>query len=273
MSVFKALRSTSVDFYRANGYLLLPKLYNPFETAKINVWRKEIQSWKSHPVKNYLQYYEMNSEKQLVPCASENFAAHHEDFNRLFRSERLTSMLMQIWDDEVCLFKEKINYKGSGGGGYAPHYDAVSYAHIDPNARTFASILVAAEEATPLNGCLEIVPGSHKRENLPPLRSDKTIRDEWSMRQMWKSIPLQPGDALLFDSYLAHRSGDNNSPNDRATIYATYNPKGQGGDLHDAYYAHRIKYYPDQAKRQPNVDYSYGAEIYACATPMETGHQ
>jgi len=253
--------------------MFLPRLYSPMETAKIIAWKKEIQSWKSDPVKDYLQYYELNAGKQMVLCASENFAAHHKGFSSLLRSPKLTGMLMEIWGDEVCLFKEKINYKRSGGGGYAPHYDAVSYLHIDPHVNTFASILVAAEEATPLNGCLEIVPGSHKRDRLPPLNNDKTIMDEWCDRQAWKPISLQPGDALIFDGYLAHRSGDNDSPNDRATLYATYNPKGQGGDLHDAYYAHRIKYYPDQAKRQPNEDYRYGAELYACATPMETGHQ
>jgi hypothetical protein len=60
--------------------------------------------------------------------------------------------------------------------------------------------------------------------------------------------------------------------------------------MHDAYYAHRIKHYPDRAKRRPTESYKYGAEIYgvfsghvlifclnispaACATPMETGHQ
>ena len=42
------------------------------------------------------------------------------------------------------------------------------------------------------------------------------------------------GELLIFGSYLAHRSGANNSNSDRKAIYATYNCKSEG-DLHDAY--------------------------------------
>lgn len=72
---------------------------------------------------------------------------------------------------------------------------------------------------------------------------------------------------LIFGSYLAHRSGANNSTSDRKAIYATYNCKREG-DLHDAYYADRAKLWPPTHKRQQGERYEDGAMRYGYGSPM-----
>lgn len=75
------------------------------------------------------------------------------------------------------------------------------------------------------------------------------------------------GQILVFGSYLAHRSGANNSSSDRKAIYATYNCKSEG-DLHDAYYADRAKLWPPTHKRQEGEKYEEGALRYGFGSPM-----
>ncbi|EEB91746.1 hypothetical protein MPER_09847, partial [Moniliophthora perniciosa FA553] len=81
-------------------------------------------------------------------------------------------------------------------------------------------------------------------------------------------VLLKTGEFLIFGSYLAHRSGQNNSPNGRAAIYATYNAISDGGDKHDAYYADRRKNWPPTADRMPGEKYAKGAKVYGFGSPM-----
>jgi ectoine hydroxylase-related dioxygenase (phytanoyl-CoA dioxygenase family) len=72
---------------------------------------------------------------------------------------------------------------------------------------------------------------------------------------------------LVFGSYLAHRSGANDSDTDRKAIYATYNCKSEG-DLHDAYYADRARLWPATHQRKEGVKYEEGAMRYGFGSPM-----
>jgi Phytanoyl-CoA dioxygenase (PhyH) len=78
---------------------------------------------------------------------------------------------------------------------------------------------------------------------------------------------VESGQLLIFGSYLAHRSGPNNSDSDRNAIYATYNCKSEG-DLHDEYYADRAKLWPPTHKRQAGENYDEGAMRYGFGSPM-----
>lgn len=74
---------------------------------------------------------------------------------------------------------------------------------------------------------------------------------------------------LIFGTSFAHRSGPNNSTNDRRVIYATYN-RAVDGNNHDAYYRERAKRYPSTHHRVPGFDYRAGSKSYAYGTPMLT---
>jgi hypothetical protein len=56
----------------------------------------------------------------------------------------------------MLLFKEKINYKLAGSGGFSPHTDATAYTHVKNIKRL--SVLIAGDATNMLNGGLEVVP-------------------------------------------------------------------------------------------------------------------
>lgn len=146
----------------------------------------------------------------------------------------------------MLLFKEKINYKGPKGNGFQAHFDAPAYDHIGRVDHLTANLAVDA--ATPENGCLEVVAGSH-------LMTDVTFQDlgritpEWENSHEWTSVPLESGDILFFGSRFAHRSAANKTESPRASIYATYSKKSDGVDLRQRYYAdRRANFPPDHGK-------------------------
>ena len=95
----------------------------------------------------------------------------------------------------------------------------------------------------------------------------KLVRDFYPTCSNNLAITLDLGQLLVFGSYLAHRSGANNSNSDRKAIYATYNCKSEG-DLHDAYYEDRAKLWPPTHKRQEGEKYEEGALRYGFGSPM-----
>ena len=163
----------------------------------------------------------------------------------------------------MILFKEKINYKLAGSGGFSPHVDFTAYTHV--KNVTHLTILMAVDNSNMRNGGLEVVDGSHKMD--VPIGSDNCITQEWVAKQKWIPVELKAGELLVFGSYLAHRSGPNRSQTDRKAIYATYNYASEG-DLHDSYYKDRAKLWPATHMRQDGEDYSQGELRYGFGSPM-----
>ena len=142
----------------------------------------------------------------------------------------------------MLIFKDKINYKLPHGNGFAPHLDAPAYDHISKTEHVTANISI--DPATAANGCLEIVPGSHKM-NVELIEGGR-ISDRWEKEQekQWISVPLDTGDILIFGSHLAHRSGPNKTDCSRSMLYATYHSKSDGVDFREKYYEHRRVAFP-----------------------------
>ena len=166
----------------------------------------------------------------------------------------------------MLLFKDKINYKLAGGNGFAAHIDAPAYSHIGAPTIEHLTANLAIDTATAANGCLEVVPRSHTAAI--PCSHGGHITAEWEAAHEWLSVPLEPGDMLLFGSHLAHRSGANKTGGARSMVYATYAGRSEGEKLREQYYADRRAMFPPEHERDVGVEYSAGWERYAFAAPF-----
>lgn len=88
---------------------------------------------------------------------------------------------------------------------------------------------VAVTEATPDNGCLQVLPKSH-RQGVALHCSTKDqvgIPDRLIERELALPVPLNPGGVLFFHPLCKHASLDNNSAAFRWSFDLRYNPIGQ----------------------------------------------
>ncbi|HVN50443.1 MAG TPA: phytanoyl-CoA dioxygenase family protein, partial [Acidimicrobiales bacterium] len=85
-------------------------------------------------------------------------------------------------------------------------------------------VWLAVTEATLDNGCLHVLPGSHREpvhDHVPDRRDGANYGYvEIVDHDMSGSTPvlMSPGDLLVFDSHLMHRSTDNRSTGRRAAM-------------------------------------------------------
>jgi hypothetical protein len=166
-------------------------------------------------------------------CRSENLIPFHEGLRDLLTGGSLVAVASALLGEPAVLYKEKVNYKLPGGAGYAPHQDAPAYRFVE----THVSCMVAVDDATIENGCLEVAEGHH-REVLP-MDATGCIRGDVVDALDWQPVEVQAGQTLWFHSRTPHRSGPNRSDRPRRALYPTYNARAEG-DLRDAYYRQKL---------------------------------
>lgn len=240
------LNESQIAFYHEQGYLVLrANEHNLVNPPALQSWTDDVAQWPREKGK-WMPYDEINSQGERQLMRTEKFADYHDQFRNLLYGSDLGHILQQLSGEEMILFKDKINYKASKGNGFQPHLDAPAYDHIGKIEHVTANF--AIDVATHENGCLEVVPGSHRMDI--ELAEGGRIADAWVEAHEWVSVPLEPGDVLIFGSHLAHRSGPNNTDKRRASLYATFSAKSEGIDLRDKYYAHRrIAFPPDHGEQ------------------------
>jgi hypothetical protein len=123
--------------YQEDGFLLIRGFLDPHETSHLQEWTQEVHDLPRIPDAAYMPFevrppgpprsliksststnhhQEVNAQGKRVLCRTENYANSHAGFNSLLRGKRVLSVLEQLADEEMLLFKEKINYKLAGSG-------------------------------------------------------------------------------------------------------------------------------------------------------------
>jgi phytanoyl-CoA hydroxylase len=163
--------------------------------------------------------------------ASKVFKLHRDPvFGDFAASPAVTDLLVDLVAPDLDCFLSQFIFKNPGAWGQPWHQDSY-YFPFDP-PRPIAGVWLAVSEATLENGCLHVLPGSHREpihEHVPDRRPNANYGYvEIVDHDMGDAQPVltQPGDPLLFDSHLMHRSTDNESAGVRAAMVYHYAAAG-----------------------------------------------
>ena len=123
----------------------------------------------------------------------------------------------------VSLFRAMIMNKPAGQGTYLPwHQDAGDVWKLDRDP--LVTVWIALDPATCANGCVEVIPGSHRLGLLSAHGS--TVAPENVQRycpdEKASPLELEPGQGVLLHNWLIHRSGINPSGQPRRAFTACY---------------------------------------------------
>jgi hypothetical protein len=220
----------TVEHLATHGWALTEPL-DPAGLAALQQWVDEIESW-SEPGDGWLHHREMTDDGPKL-CRSENLIPFHDGLRGFLTEGPMLDMATALLGEPAVLYKEKINYKLPGGAGYAAHQDAPAYRFV----ANHVSCMVAIDDATLDNGCLEVASGEHQR--LLPVDDRGCIPADVAETFEWQAVPARAGQTLWFHSRTPHRSGPNLSGRARRALYPTYNALAEG-DLRDAYYRDKL---------------------------------
>jgi ectoine hydroxylase-related dioxygenase (phytanoyl-CoA dioxygenase family) len=159
---------------------------------------------------------------------SKIFRLHRDDVFRAFatRADVVAHARALLDTHDIDCFLSQFIFKNPGAWGQPCHQDSW-YFPFDP-PRPVVGAWLAVTEATLDNGCLHVVPGSH-REPVHHHVDDRRPGANYGYVEIVdhdlsnaQPVLLQPGDLLLFDSHLMHFSTDNVSSGVRAAMVYHY---------------------------------------------------
>lgn len=135
--------------------------------------------------------------------------------------------------DEPSLFTEKLNLKRPQRGGPNPlHQDYPYWIPVAEAAEDVATAMLFLDDSTLENGCLHVVPGSHRQGRW----RTRTDGDRFAANEIdaaaYPDVELVPlevpaGSVVMFGSMLVHQSAPNRSSRDRRALLYSYQPPGR----------------------------------------------
>src|SRR5262249_14550544 len=147
-----------------------PALFSADEVREISAWTDALQALPEVPGRQ-MMYFEPSALRpgERVLQRIENFCPYHPGFAGLCAGDKLCGAVAQLFGEPAVLFKDKINFKLPGGGGFLPHQD--QQAGWGTYADLFITAMVSIDSTTVENGCLELCAGQHTRG---------LLGDEWT---------------------------------------------------------------------------------------------
>lgn len=132
--------------------------------------------------------------------------------------------------EELSLFSDKLNVKRPGGAPFPWHQEAPYWVHGAEQVESIVSVLCYLDDATPDNGCLWVIPGSHRHGTIPGTPDRGVLGALYTdVRQIdGEALPvaLPAGSAIWFHRDLVHGSQSNRSQRDRRVFVMAYQPAG-----------------------------------------------
>lgn len=227
------LTSEQLKRYDEDGFLILPELFSAEEAAILRGEVERVSALKSDcivregedgPAKTIFRMHENDG-----PTASAAVRA-------AARSPRILSTAQQVLGDEALYMHHcKVNMKAAIQGSAWPWHQDFGAWHLDGIAKPrLTTMVLLLDDATEFNGCLYLLPGSHKEGRHDPYLDESTAYKLWSVgpSQMRDMIARYPdpvpvtgkaGTAAIFHCNNMHASGHNLSAQDRCQAYFCFN--------------------------------------------------
>lgn len=239
--------------FARDGFVVRRGLFDASEMDAIDRWTTELQNAPEAPGRHWVYREDsITAGGRKILQRIENFCPFHEGFRALFAEGRVKRSVEQLFGEPAVLFKDKINFKMPGGDGFKPHQD--QQAGWSVYASLFITVLISIDDATPANGCLEIVAGQHRRGLIG--EEWKPLGDEIMATMDVVPLTTRRGDVVFFDSYVPHGSKANLTDRPRRVLYVTYN-RASEGDQRARYFADKQKSFPPDIERDPTKRYVF----------------
>jgi len=223
-------------FFEEEGYLIIEDLLSSQEIEKCQheIERLHLQYKDfldtNDPRKNHFQmepFREENNFDDELPVLRkiEGTRDLSEIFDQLAKHPSLVTAVQNLIGENLLLFRSTLMLKPAfHGSAHGLHQDSAYWPMEPPRLVT---VSIAINDATTKNGCLKIIPRSHKwglREwGGIARRHDAPITDRDDVDPSGQvEVPLKAGSALLFHSLMVHGSGANLSSKPRNTALYAY---------------------------------------------------
>ncbi len=152
-----------------------------------------------------------------------DFLVQNDDlFRKLGTHPNIVGIVEQILGPDLKMFRNSLLLKPPEVGSPKGMHQDSPYWPIEP--MELCSCWFALDDATTENGCMAVIPGSHRRGPLPHVHvtDDYVVEESHYNPDEMILAPVRAGGGLFFHSLLLHYTGPNRSDKWRRAIALSY---------------------------------------------------
>jgi ectoine hydroxylase-related dioxygenase (phytanoyl-CoA dioxygenase family) len=208
------------------------------DDAQLETFRREgaigpfdLQLFTENELKNVLETVRSRVLTSQSPWSGNPNQGRHLDWRIVYElctAPAIVDRIAAILGGDLLLWQSNIFVKTPLDRAFPWHQDA-NFWPMEPKVNV--SAWIALTDSTRENGCLEILPGSHKtflphRQTAPgefDVRFGEQAVDETQADfSIQRALPLRAGQFFLFNERTLHRSGQNRTNSERIGLTARY---------------------------------------------------
>jgi phytanoyl-CoA hydroxylase len=224
------------EHYESQGYLVVPKLFSTDELAPVHEQFLRVVNGETPPAQDMLVMKDVMVAKGAVtPGSAAEAIAKVQDFHHdpVLFGQYSTHPRMLDWveafvgPDVKSIHSMLINKPPNVDGRHPLHQDLVYFPFRPADA--IVATWTALEPVTRENGCLVVVPGSHRGELIDHANMDWEHVNAGYFGAVGVGaqtervhVECQPGDMVLFHPMVLHGSGRNRTQGFRRAISCHY---------------------------------------------------
>ena len=229
---FGKITTDHIQHFQDHGYLIVNEA---FDTNEIQRGKKGIQNLVSQKYPDFrgLQIEPRLVKQQRKLTVDERTHSTRKAFNflqtepllkDLFYTPKLLKVVSKLLNDTPVHLQDMALLKPANFGTEKPWHQDCAYFNF-PLDVTIVGVWIALDEAKPENGCMHIVPGSHKKPKIHFKKRDWQICDTDVDRKNDFFVPLRPGGVLFFHGLIHHGTPSNRSDQSRWALQFHYRPQ------------------------------------------------
>jgi phytanoyl-CoA hydroxylase len=218
------IQDKDAQFYKENGYLLVQGVFNKQEIERMRAAVNGIiaRSAGTKYERNTAwagDYLAQDELKKLVLRGYHDVQYHDSAFMHALAHPNMVDILTKLIGPNVQLHHSKMLVKPPENGAAFPmHQD---YPYFPHDNHTMLAASVHLDDADDENGCLRVIPGSHKQGPLPHVGKFYLDAKEYPI-ESGTLCPAKAGDVLFFNYLTIHGSKPNRSERIRRNVLFQY---------------------------------------------------
>lgn len=214
---------TKRELYERDGFYLAKGLYSPEEAESLRSHYFKIHAEGGHGYCEGGIDPESTDPLRRFPRMMQPHRGDQTSFDFL-TDPRLDAHLTEVLGASPIAVQTMVYFKPAGSRGQALHQDN-RYLRVEPG--TCAAAWLALERCDAANGCLQVVPGSHRLPVLCPTKGDTSVSFTSETVPVpadltVETIEMDAGDVLFFHGNLIHGSDPNTTTDRFRTIIAAH---------------------------------------------------
>jgi phytanoyl-CoA hydroxylase len=231
----QTLADSQPSQYREQGYVVVDDLLTPADCRRLidharDVVEGRVQTrgevWMEQEALDRGAVTDANRFETLFKIGHQ---MHHTPgpFREYATLPRLVEILTRLIGPDVKCIQSMFIDKPPGFGTGQPYHQDAWYLKTEPD--TLMALWIALEDSDQENGCLAVIPGSHRDPILPVEEPEDPMQAKifritavGAKERPEVEVPLKAGSGVFFTGHVLHRSGHNRSARHRRSYVLHY---------------------------------------------------